>query len=97
MNTELPTPRPTCRRFLVSGRVQGVFYRASTQAEAERLGLTGWARNLNDGCVEVLACGDADALNELARWLQDGPPRARVEAVKELAVECEPPSGFATR
>lgn len=65
-------------RFIVSGRVQGVFFRASTREQAQRLGLRGHARNLPDGRVEVLAIGDADALDILAAWLQDGPPMAQV-------------------
>ena len=69
-------------RFLVSGRVQGVFYRASTREQALRLGLRGHATNLDDGRVEVLAAGDADALETLAGWLHHGPPNARVEAVE---------------
>jgi acylphosphatase len=68
-------------RFLVSGRVQGVFFRASTREEALRLGLTGHARNLPDGAVEVLASGDAAALDALAEWLRQGPPAARVEVL----------------
>jgi len=69
------------RRFLVTGKVQGVFFRASTAREAQRLGLSGSACNLPDGRVEVLAVGEAEGVEELARWLATGPPRARVEAV----------------
>jgi acylphosphatase len=71
-------------RYLVAGRVQGVFYRASTAAEAKRLGLTGWARNLPDGRVEVVASGDGGRLAELAEWLWQGPPAA---VVREVTVE----------
>ena len=68
-------------RFLVSGRVQGVFFRASTREQALALGLRGVARNLADGRVEVIACGDHEAIAILERWLHDGPPAARVEQV----------------
>lgn len=68
-------------RFIVSGRVQGVFYRASTREQALRLGLAGHAKNRCDGSVEVLASGEARALDALERWLQQGPPAARVETV----------------
>jgi len=71
---------PTAR-FIVSGRVQGVFYRASARAQALELGLAGHAKNRSDGRVEVLASGPADALDELERWLRHGPPAARVDAV----------------
>ena len=74
----------TCRRCLVSGRVQGVFYRAAAQARARELGVTGFARNLPDGRVEVLACGAPDAVAALCEWLRRGPPRAEV-----IGVECE--------
>ena len=83
-------------RFIVSGRVQGVFFRASTREEALRLGLTGHARNLADGSVEVLACGDAAALAALEGWLRRGPPLARVARVDTLAIEIEPPEHFRT-
>ena len=58
-------------RFLVGGKVQGVFFRASTREQALKLGLRGYAKNLPDGRVEVLAEGDERALNALERWLQD--------------------------
>ena len=66
---------------LVRGRVQGVFFRSSTQREAKRLGLTGWVKNLADGTVEVVAEGEDEALRELLGWLQRGPTAARVERV----------------
>ncbi|MFI4958067.1 MAG: acylphosphatase [Lysobacterales bacterium] len=69
-------------RFIVSGRVQGVFYRASTREQALRLGLAGHAKNRVDGCVEVLASGETEALDALERWLLQGPPAARVETVE---------------
>ncbi len=74
-------------RFLVSGRVQGVFYRASAREQAHELGLAGHARNLPDGRVEVLACGDLAALDALERWLWDGPVAATVESVTREPAE----------
>lgn len=70
-----------CYRCLVSGRVQGVFFRVCTRETAERHGLTGYARNLPDGRVEVLACGPSAAVAELRHWLAHGPPRAEVTAL----------------
>lgn len=81
-------------RFVVSGRVQGVFFRASTRAEATRLGLAGSARNLDDGRVEVIAIGLDDALDALERWLRQGPPSARVESVAREAIQDRPAEGF---
>lgn len=69
-------------RFLVSGRVQGVAFRAYTRAEALALGLRGHARNRADGRVEVLAIGDAAAVERLADWLHTGSPMAQVAAVE---------------
>ena len=86
----------SCAKFIVGGRVQGVFFRASTRTEAMRLGLTGYAKNLADGRVEVLACGDIRALDELERWLRVGPPAARVENVQRSEVAETAPSGFRT-
>lgn len=71
----------TCERFQVSGRVQGVGFRAATQGEARRLGLCGWARNLADGRVEVLAQGEPGAVRQLEQWLWQGPRLARVDSV----------------
>jgi len=70
-----------CIKALVSGRVQGVFFRESTRRQALQLGLTGYAINLSDGRVEVLACGDAAQLERLVRWLHTGPEYARVTDV----------------
>jgi acylphosphatase len=87
---------PPARLYIVKGRVQGVFFRASTRQVAESLVLRGHAINLPDGDVEVLACGDSDALDRLGEWLQDGPPRARVERVIARDVERAAPAGFRT-
>lgn len=75
------------RRFIIHGRVQGVFFRESTRTEARRLGLAGHAHNLVDGTVEVLAVGEPGAIEALQCWLQTGPPMARVERVEAVAVE----------
>ena len=87
----------TCIRCYVSGRVQGVFYRASTQEIASKLGITGYARNLPDKRVEVLACGEEAALSELAAWLWQGPRYAEVSAVEcsDCTVD-QIPSSFST-
>jgi acylphosphatase len=78
-----------------------VFFRHSTRIEAERLGLRGFACNLADGSVEVVAQGSAAALDELHRWLHRGPAGARVNAVHELAPQDAPrtelPAGFEVR
>lgn len=85
-------------RFLVTGKVQGVFFRASTRMEADRLGLDGYARNLPDGRVEVLVAGAEESVQELAQWLQHGPPQARVDVVeRENAVADALSQGFFIR
>ena len=68
-------------RILITGRVQGVLYRASLREEAARLGVAGWARNLRDGRVESLFEGDREAVEALIAWCRRGPPLARVERV----------------
>jgi acylphosphatase len=66
---------------VVSGLVQGVWFRASTQEAAKKLGLLGWVRNLPEGTVEVIACGDKEKVLQLHAWIQKGPPRAKVDNV----------------
>lgn len=70
-----------CYRCLVGGRVQGVFFRASAREQALRLGVTGYARNLPDGQVEVLVCGEPQAVSQIRDWLRVGPPQASVKVV----------------
>lgn len=82
------------RRYLVSGRVQGVGFRAATRAEALALDLAGHARNLRDGRVEVLAEGELPALETLARWLRQGPPLSSVEQLEESVVPLTGYRGF---
>jgi acylphosphatase len=66
----------------IRGRVQGVFYRAETQATATRLRLSGWVRNCEDGSVELVAEGSRAQLDALLDWCRTGPPRARVDALE---------------
>jgi acylphosphatase len=75
------------RRCLVSGRVQGVYYRASAAQRARAAGITGHARNLPDGRVEVLACGSDSAVGEFIAWLWIGPSAAKVSDVAAEALE----------
>lgn len=70
--------------LFISGKVQGVYYRAYTREVAERLGIKGWVRNLPDGRVEVVAEGDESALKNLIAWCWEGPPLAKVEYVEEI-------------
>ncbi len=67
--------------LVVRGRVQGVFYRATTQEKAIELGLAGWVRNRADGAVEVVAEGDREGLEKLVEWCRVGPERAQVTDV----------------
>ena len=87
----------SCMHYIVMGRVQGVFYRASAVATAQRLGLAGWVRNRSDDSVEAVACGDAEGLAQFAAWLRRGPPEAEVTEVK--AEVCADPgcAGFSIR
>ena len=86
-----------CIHCYISGRVQGVFFRASTQKQALSLGLSGWAKNLPDGRVEVLACGDQQALAQLRQWLRRGPSIAQVTHVECSELDTDNcPDGFST-
>jgi acylphosphatase len=71
-----------CVHAIVSGLVQGVFYRDCTRRKAQELQLTGWVRNLDDGSVEVLACGEPDIITVFIDWLWQGSPNSNVEDVK---------------
>lgn len=84
------------RKWLISGRVQGVFFRESTRRRAEPLGLAGHAVNLSDGQVEVVAAGDPAALDHLEEWLQQGPVAARVDAVRRVDPPDDVPERFTT-
>lgn len=75
----------------VRGKVQGVWFRGSCAERAQALGVAGWARNLPDGRVEVVAEGDPEAVAELVEWCRQGPPLARVVGVD---VQQEPPEGL---
>lgn len=76
-----------CQQFFVSGRVQGVWFRASTKQQAKALSLTGFAKNLADGRVEVIACGEQHAIQQLEQWLSQGPEKARVDQVESQIID----------
>jgi acylphosphatase len=84
------------RRFVVSGKVQGVFFRDAAKNQAEMLGLKGWAKNLPDGRVEVVTEGDATAIERFARWAREGTTRARVTGVEATTEVPEGIAGFRT-
>ena len=99
MSTDSPAIR-ACRCY-VSGRVQGVYYRGSTRQKATELGIVGYARNLPDGRVEVLAVGAPERVQALVEWLWIGSPAASVTDVQVQEVDPatlgDVPVGFATR
>jgi acylphosphatase len=68
-------------QVIIRGRVTGVFFRAATQREAKRLGISGWVRNRQDGTIEFVAEGEEDAIKEMISWAQHGPSAARVDDV----------------
>jgi len=68
--------------LIISGRVQGVFYRYSTQREAVRLGLTGWVKNLKNGDVEAVIQGEENLVEQMISWCRQGPPGAVVREIK---------------
>jgi acylphosphatase len=86
----------SARRFTIKGRVQGVFFRDSTRRVAISLALSGHAINLENGDVEVLACGESSAIDRLAEWLRDGPRMAEVAAVIESETTWQDLRGFET-
>lgn len=84
-------------RFIVRGKVQGVWFRASTRDVAVLLGLAGHAENRADGSVEVLVVGDASAIDRLQAWLHEGPPMARVDGVERSDPDAVDVVGFEVR
>jgi acylphosphatase len=91
MNPSQPSEETIRAHLFVSGRVQGVGYRASTSDMATLLKLNGWVRNLRDGRVEAVFEGSTAQVEEMLRWCQKGPPAAIVE---EMVVEYETPEGL---
>jgi acylphosphatase len=88
-----------CKKCLVSGRVQGVFYRATVAHRARELGIRGYAHNLKDGRVEVLACGDDETVSALVKWLWIGSSASKVTAVEVSEAAADTPharQGFHT-
>ena len=83
-----------CARCVVSGKVQGVWYRQSTLRMAEALEVTGWVKNLDSGDVELLACGKEEDVEKLKSWLWQGPVNAEVSAVKCESVDYEVHNAF---
>ncbi|MBU0682060.1 MAG: acylphosphatase [Proteobacteria bacterium] len=88
-----------CVRAVVSGKVQGVFFRAFTLEEAESHNLSGWVRNLPSGEVETLICGPSAAVDLLLDWLATGTPQSRVDHVTVEELSCPDPAlhGFTIR
>ena len=84
--------------MICMGRVQGVFYRASTKRKADELGLTGWVRNLPNGDVEVMAYGEKEELEALYQWCKHGPPMASViQVIKVESHDHHIPEHFEVR
>lgn len=85
-----------CIHVFVAGKVQNVWFRASTKTEADKLGIVGFARNLPDGRVEVMACGEKDKIAQLHEWLKEGPELAEVKELSYEEVPWQEFSGFVT-
>lgn len=91
------TSPPQGRHLRITGRVQGVYYRASMVQQARALGLSGWVRNRRDGSVEALVWGHAAAVDALITWAHRGPEHARVDGVSITPTTEAPGPGFAQR
>ncbi len=83
-----------CRRYVIRGHVQGVFFRGSTKRRAKELGVTGTVANLTDGSVEVIACAELPRLLRFYDWLMQGPPTARVDQITEETLDSYEFDGF---
>jgi len=86
-----------CMHLVVSGRVQGVWFRRFTQEQARSNGVTGWVRNLADGRVEAMLCGEERAVRHVEAWLNRGPDSASVTSVDARDVPLERFEGFEIR
>ncbi|MCC2615528.1 acylphosphatase [Aestuariibacter halophilus] len=86
-----------CKQAWVSGQVQGVFFRATTRDMALRFGVTGYAKNLSDGRVEVVACGEQDSVDALMNWLWEGSQQSQVTDVISKVVSTVKHQGFEIR
>lgn len=91
------TPRQLCVHVIVRGRVQGVGFRFETRAQARRLGVAGWVRNLADGSVEALVEGEAAAVDALLAWMEHGAAGAAVTSLDTSPAEPTGASGFEIR
>ncbi|HAS6349377.1 TPA: acylphosphatase [Vibrio vulnificus] len=83
-----------CEKFVVSGIVQGVGFRYHTSHQGLKFNLVGYAKNLNNGDVEVIACGEPEKIEEFAQWLKHGPKTARVDELKREEITCREFQGF---
>lgn len=79
----------TCTHAIITGVVQGVFFRASTKEKAQSLDITGWVRNLPTGQVECVLCGTNDQIKLMIAWLHKGPLMASVDSVEHENIPCE--------
>ena len=86
-----------CIKCVVSGKVQGVWFRGNTQTQAQNLGISGYAHNLPDGRVEVLACGPKSAVDDFCAWLANGPANAAVTNVTCAPADDHSPAGIGAR
>ena len=84
-------------RVVVTGRVQGVWFRDSCRTEARSLGVSGWVRNRGDGAVEAEFEGPEAAVDRMVEWCRSGPPRARVDAVARESIDLVGDAGFRVR
>ena len=85
-----------CRKYFVSGRVQGVSYREAIRKKAEVIAVQGHAFNLSDGRVEVLLCGSNQQLEQMIHYLWEGSTYSSISDVQCIEIECQPPGGFIT-
>lgn len=95
--TNPSSPETVARMLAIHGKVQGVWYRASAQAEAARLGLRGWVRNRHGGWVEALVIGPLPQVEDFIDWARQGPPKAEVARIEISAADEEAVEGFEQR